>query len=559
MGWWQRYPDRLKKEVERLKARGFTTAFDPAAFNGKVVDISGVLTLGGQEYPLRILFPDLYPYFRPQVYSAALSAPHHQNPFDSNLCLLGRNSDNWHPDNYVGDIIVEQLPKLLASEAAFTGGGHPEEELQAEPWTEYLAPVFDFRIAWNTDINVPAGSHGQVELTYKPHEPVYRAFVSRVVRSGGHELFKEKISPVPDAKTGMSVSYVRLDTVPPIDPLKLVPICEVALGKYNPLGNVRRLTSRIQGSLLAVFFPEETAHRADGTGLIFVLFIRTGGGNIAAHYVKPYRAGETQVAARLAAYGEIRDHRMLLVGYGSLGSAVAANLCKLGLRELVIVDRDVFEPGNTARHYLGMQAFGTDKAHVGAAVLAAAYPYTRVRAVSYKLGDGGEEAAARTNEFLAELDAADVIVDCTAERAVQHFLSDEAWFQKKRYFMAEAYPGVLGGFVGSIERGKGPCLLCFLEARASGALPPPPMPKEATIQPAGCGEPTFIGTPFDAETIADAAARLIFATLSSKEYPKAIQPFYRIALASPDANQSLVSIEPIQIPKRAGCDKCGNA
>lgn len=559
MGWWQRYPDRLKNEVERLKARGFTTAFDPAAFNGKVVEISGTLVLAGHEYPLRIIFPDLYPYFRPQVYSTALSVPHHQNPFDANLCLLGRNSDNWHPDNYVGDILVEQLPKLLASEAAFTGGGHPEEELQAEPWTEYLAPVFDFRIAWNSDITVPAGSHGQVELTYKPQEEVFRAFVSGVTQSGGNKLFTEQVALVPDAKTKMSVPYVRLNTVPPVDHQQLVPLIEDALGQYNPAGNVRRLTTRTQGALMALFFPEETAHRIDGMGLVFVLFVRSRSSGIVAHYIKPYRAGEKQVAARLAAYGDIRDHRMLLIGFGSLGSALAANLCKLGLRDLVIVDRDVFEPGNTARHYLGMQAFGTDKTEAGAGALATAYPYTRVKAVSYKLGDGGEEAAARTNEFLAELDAADVVVDCTAERAVQHFLSDEAWFQKKRYFMAEAYPGVLGGFVGSIEPGKGPCLLCFLEARASGALPPPPMPKEATIQPAGCGEPTFIGTPFDAETIADAAARLIFATLSSKEYPKAIQPFYRIALASPDANQSLVSIEPIQIPKRAGCDKCGNA
>lgn len=558
MKWWLRYPERLKNEVEHLKTCGFKTTSDAAKINDNVVEISTSYLLGGREYCLRIVFPDLYPYFRPLVYCSDLTVPHHQNPFDGNLCLLGRNSDNWHPEQYIADVIAEQLPKLLDSERVVSAGGKPEEEFQAEPWTEYLAPNFEFRITWDTNINVPAGSIGKLELTYTPHTDVYKAYVSHIA-SNGQELFTATQSPIPEAKSKTSIPYIRLNTVPPQDLEELVPIVQGALGKYEPQGLVRRLTGRTQGTLLAVFYPEETAHRQDGIGLVFVLFARSKSGNVMAHYIKAYRSGSTSIWTRMGPYGDIYKNKVLLVGFGSLGSAVATNLCKLGVREITIVDRDILEPGNTTRHYLGFRYFGMDKVAAAADALSAAYPYTTIKPLSYKLGDAGAMVNSKTEEFLAELSNSDVIVDCSAERAVQHLLSDEAWQQNKRYFLVETYPGVLGGFIGLVEPGHGPCYYCFLNGLATGAIAPPPVLSEGTVQPPGCGEPAFVGTPFDAETIADAAVRLIFGSLASGagRYPRPAGTFYRVALASEDTKLSRVSIESVDIPRRGDCAKCG--
>jgi molybdopterin/thiamine biosynthesis adenylyltransferase len=555
MRWWDRYPDRLTREVDRLKACGFITAFDPASPKGDVIELSASYTLDGREYQLRILFPDLYPYFRPQVYAPGLSVPHHQNPFDGNLCLIGRNSDNWDPTFYIADVIADQLPKLLDSEKVEKAGDSTAEELQAEPWTEYLPSNPEFRIAWNTDINVPAGSTGKVELTYKLDEDVYQAYVSGLT-SGGKVLFTETLAHVHEAKSKSSIPFIRLDSVPP-DLKNLEEIVQSRLSDYKPQGLIKRLTHRTRGAFLALFYPEETAYRNNGTGLVLVLFRKSLSGNVNAEYIKTYRVGGDSGTARLGTYGSIRDNKVLLVGFGSIGSMVTADLCRLGVREITIVDRDVFEPGNTVRHYLGMQYFGMDKVAAASDALGKAYPCTKITAISYRLGDSGREVTKRTDEFFRELKGADVIVDCSAERAVQQLLSDAAWNMKKRYFFVEAYPGVLGGFIGLVEPGSGPCFYCFLRSLVSGSTQSPPVLNTGMVQPVGCGEPTFVGTPFDAETIAAAAVRLVFGTLAKAgNYPKPSSNYYRAVLANEDTTLSNVVIEPIHISKTAGCDVC---
>jgi len=206
-----------------------------------------------------------------------------------------------------------------------------------------------------------------------------------------------------------------------------------------------------------------------------------------------------------------------------------------------------------------MQHFGMDKAGAAAQLLQTAYPYTNVTALSYKLGDFGPASKQKTAEFVNALETSDVIVDCSAERGVQQFLSDEAWLNKKDYFFLEAYPGALSGFVGSVAPGIGPCYYCFLNGRATGEIPAPLVPRNAMIQPAGCGEQTFVGAPFDADTLAAAGVRLIFSKLAKNgSYPSSASPFYRATFAD-DLIHSRVVIEPIEIPRKNDCPVCGKA
>jgi molybdopterin/thiamine biosynthesis adenylyltransferase/ubiquitin-protein ligase len=555
--WWHRYPGRLAREVEQLKSRGFGTTFDPSLVERDVVEIKATYSRGGREYRLRIVFPHLYPYFRPQVFVNDFFVPHHQNPFDGNLCLLGRNSDNWDPTFLAADVIEEQLPKLFESESIASAGGEPDEELQAEPWTEYLSPNSEFRIAWNSEIEVPEGSSGKVELKYGAQSDVFRAYVNRIRTAGESDLFTETRSIVPDAKARMWVSYIRLVAAPPRDLNEIIPLAKQRLQNYQPQGLIKRLTTRTRGTLLALFYPEETEYRRAGVGLVFVLFTNNANG-LSLQYIKAYRDDVSTIAARLGNYGDIRDKRMLLVGFGSLGSSVAVGLCKLGVRQLTIVDRDAFEPGNATRHFLGMNYFGMEKGDAAADALRKAYPYTTVTQILYRLGDFGPETIGRNNEFLAALEDSDLVVDCSAERGVQHFLSDSTRTSKKQYVFVEGYPGMLGGFIGFLDPQVGPCFLCFLRSLQVGSTRFPPILQNGMIQPAGCGEPTFIGTGFDADTMGCATVRLIFAALAGGIYPKPSSSYYRVAFASAERGSSEVVVESINIAKTIDCAVCGN-
>ena len=556
MNWWERCPGRLSDEVARLREVGFKTDFDENVALTSPIVISGTFSVDEVTYKLEIRFPDLYPYFRPEVYAPDLNLAHHQNPLGKNLCLLGRNSDNWNTTDLIADVLAQQLPELLRSEKTAVEGGKPNEELQAEPWTEYLVPNRDIRILWNADITVPAGPPGKLELAYEPQQGAFTAYVTRV-RRDSTDLFVESTRPIAGATANEWIHFIRLDH-PPSALLGIGDMVRAAHPSFRPEEHFRKLGPS-KGSLLGVFYPEESGYRQSGMGLTFVLFRPAVKGKpIQVEYVKAYRAGPNYVLSRFGPYGSIADRKVLLVGFGSLGSAVAANLCKLGVSQLTLVDWDTFEPGNTVRHWLGMPHFGQSKAEAGAEALAATYPYTAVKGLSFRFGDIG--ATAKTTQFLDLLDAADLVVDCSAERAVQHYLSDEAWQRGKDFVFVEGYPGMLGGYTGMIRPKTGPCFLCFLAGQEDNSIAKPPVLPNGTIQPPGCAEPTFVGTPFDSDTVAAAALRKLFGTLtSSGRYPRTDAVYYRIALANDACSDSVVRIDPVPAKRRSGCAICGTS
>ena len=57
-----------------------------------------------------------------------------------------------------------------------------------------------------------------------------------------------------------------------------------------------------------------------------------------------------------------REKRVLLLGCGSLGAPVAELLARAGIGHLTVVDMELFEPENTARHILGFSSVNQSKA-----------------------------------------------------------------------------------------------------------------------------------------------------------------------------------------------------
>lgn len=107
--------------------------------------------------------------------------------------------------------------------------------------------------------------------------------------------------------------------------------------------------------------------------------------------------------------------RVLLVGCGSLGGPVAELLARAGVGHLDIVDPDLLEVPNVARHILGLSSVGQSKAKAAA---------ERIRELIPGLAVHGHQAS--IDEWLARrsLDVEyDLVVDCTGESSVRTFLS----------------------------------------------------------------------------------------------------------------------------------------
>lgn len=58
----------------------------------------------------------------------------------------------------------------------------------------------------------------------------------------------------------------------------------------------------------------------------------------------------------------LENKRVTIVGCGSLGSKIAANLAASGVNRFNLVEYDYYEPLNSVRHELGVEWFGINKA-----------------------------------------------------------------------------------------------------------------------------------------------------------------------------------------------------
>ncbi|MEW6664186.1 MAG: E2/UBC family protein [Thermodesulfobacteriota bacterium] len=161
--WWQKWPGRLRYELDELKRAGIHYEIDRDSFRGRrVVSLRIRLRSGERELSLVVVFPDSYPYMRFEVYARELSLEHHQNPFQKNLCMIGRSTANWKTTDTVASFLTCRLPTVISAGAS----SEPErvktlEEKQGEPVTYYYPYLRDSSVltdtSWSIDSSVDRG------------------------------------------------------------------------------------------------------------------------------------------------------------------------------------------------------------------------------------------------------------------------------------------------------------------------------------------------------------------------------------------------------------------
>lgn len=119
----------------------------------------------------------------------------------------------------------------------------------------------------------------------------------------------------------------------------------------------------------------------------------------------------------------LRDSRIMVVGAGALGSTVAESLLRDGCTQLTIVDGEMFEIGNLARHTLSLKAVNHRKAAAVADRLRNLSPHAVVHTAPsrYPLSDADQE----------EIPEPDIILDCTGNEQVLYALDQEHWESPK--------------------------------------------------------------------------------------------------------------------------------
>ncbi len=550
--WFETDPLRLQRELDALDAlsvkptvdldiqrRGIlrlTFTVDPALHPG--------FGLATEHHPVEVavIYPDNFPYFKPEVYGLNVSLPRHQNPIQKNLCLLPRATEYWNVEWTVADYLVAQLDKVLTQGALVDESvlaADPDE--QAEPASVYYAnasnPIvfdssgFDALVTAEAEITVL----GRVQVGVIGGRMINNRMAVLEGTTAGNE---EVVGRLPDAlQKQFSLRFkgyvLRLSERPPygnaaqdIQWLK-----HLAEKSTNGLGLRSRPLSKNGTTINQVWalnFPEEVGPGKMGMGWLFLIdAVRevtlprnsgkaAKGALDASYYAQAARSNPRDIGVRVPSLTGLPGCSIAVVGLGAIGAPAVMEFARNQVGALRLMDFDSVNPATTVRWPLGVNAFGRLKTEVLEQFIRDEYPRTTVRVFEHKVGGSPTPDKPSERQIMDKLlTGVSLLFDASAEVGVSNFLSAEAMRRNIPYVSAYATPGAWGGLVMRVVPGKTKgCWMCLQYAKFNGTIPHTVSDVAAgRVQAPGCGDLTFTGASFDLQNVTLAAVRLAVSTL----------------------------------------------
>lgn len=141
----------------------------------------------------------------------------------------------------------------------------------------------------------------------------------------------------------------------------------------------------------------------------------------------------------------LSDKKVGLVGCGSVGSKVAASLCRSGVGNFLLIDEDIFFPDNIVRNDLDLNYVGAHKAPALQQRLQNINPSVDTQILRLSLG--GQESSSSMSGALESLGNCDLIIDATAEPLAFNLIASVSVRKKKPMIWVEVFGGGIGGLV----------------------------------------------------------------------------------------------------------------
>lgn len=438
MTWWLLQHSRLGSEKAALAelegGADWLSVENWRANSDLEMCVAFAITHGDKRFGFRMRYPSIFPDAPPMVFTDdASQISNHQYGADGELCLEHR-PDNWHP-SITGADMVASCQRLIAEEQPETGETvHARSAHTASLGRDLRSQSCRFLMS-ERDLEALDGlpDHQESEFTFSERKTA-TTYVASLTRIG-----------LKDDPTWVSDLILPQGYAPETGTVVRVP----------GAGSLGAVTARALGDFLNEHGLDDLRDRVLDTDTfthlllghedkweLFSIF-----GKVGDRKIFPYKSVMVPAAQQRLpdAFKVLADKTVGIVGCGSVGSKVAASLCRSGVGSFLLIDEDIFFPGNSVRNELDLSVTGAHKAVGLRERLKNLVPEVSVRV--FRMTLGGQESAASMVGALEALGDCDVLIDATGSPAAFNMIASMATRKSKPMVWAQVFAGGIGGLV----------------------------------------------------------------------------------------------------------------
>jgi molybdopterin/thiamine biosynthesis adenylyltransferase/ubiquitin-protein ligase len=438
MTWWLLQHSRLGNEKAALAelegSVDWLSVENWQANNDLEMCVAFAITHGDQRFGFRMRYPNIFPDAPPMIFTDdASKISNHQYGADGELCLEHR-PDNWHP-SITGADMVASCQRLIAEEHPETGEiVHARSAHTASLGRELRSQSCRFLMSERDLVALNSlRDHQASEFTFSERKTatIYVASLTRIGLKDDPTWVSDLILPEGYApETGTVLRVPGAGDFRAVDAKILGAFLD-----HQDLGDLR-------GSLLDTDALTYLLLGDQDRWELFAIF-----GKADDRKILPYMTVMVPTAQQRLPdeFKVLTDKTVGIVGCGSVGSKVAASLCRTGVGKFLLIDEDIFFPGNAVRNELDLSVTGAHKAVGLRERLKNLAPEVSVRV--FRMTLGGQESAASTVGALQALGDCDVLIDATGAPTAFNMIASMATRESKPMVWAAVFAGGIGGLV----------------------------------------------------------------------------------------------------------------
>ena len=530
--WFEKQPGLLQDELNRLEEIGVQYSIDKEQRKNGFLVINVIYIIEDDELHMSCHYPSSYPYFPFEIKCENFPEGRHLEPSGKLLCLFADKHNSWDIKNdSLAGILENQVRKIYFIHKNPDVVSESENELEGYQISGQLRTE-ENSIIVTVNETPPEGISGKGEIVIneisKSKHAIQGCFslahdsadkVSFSDNSNYHKRFSKKL-PIRWVKLDKGLKSTNAEQILE----QAVSVCpKLKVPAYHPIG-------KIKVDIVAVCFSEETTRNEIEYNWTFVARRQWKDGRITRtnlSLIKSDHINPKYLLARTPNLMGLENRKIAIIGLGALGSHVAWQLARSGIKKFNLLDKDYLQAGNLQRWLNALQFIGMDKSTIVANLLFHNYIDIEAKAYKFEVGSSYPITAQTSGKYKTEeeflvnevLSEVDVVIDCTAMLNVNQYLAKVCQNYRIDYVWCSATNGAWGGLVG-----RSPAIydrdvwLEFNMDYGNGHIPPIPTEPSDFVQPKGCFHPTFTGTGFDLDTISIMATRMVISMLQADKY-----------------------------------------